>query len=246
MKKKLGLISIVLMAFLLASCGAKAIPAEEVAELFVNRLVYKKDNEKFIKNFRDGEKTASELDKIGKDFEENFVTGLSSTGVDISEKQAKSLTTELLKQVKAKSEYTVVTIDETKNGATITYYVTGLDLVNTMLDMTRQLIKDALDNPEIAQNEQKTLDATIKILEDKVKTIKISSDPVELKVRLEKEKGQWFIPSDQKENVANLYMAFISGTKDMQEMNDQLADGLNRVVEEVTENLNKESNTSKN
>lgn len=246
MKKKLGLISLVIITFLLTSCGAKAIPAEEVAELFVDRLVYKKDSDKFVRNFRDGEKVANELDEIGADFEEKFVNSLSSTGVEISEKQASSLTKELLKQVKEKAEYTVVTIDKTKKGATITYYVTGLDLVNTMLDMTRQLIKDSLDNPEIAQNEQKTLDATLAILEDKVKTIKISSDPVELKLTLEKAKGQWFIPNDQKEHVANLYMAFISGTKDMKEMNKGLSDGLNRVVEEVAEQLSEEPNAGKN
>lgn len=246
MKKKLGLMLLIFLTFFLSSCGAKAIPAEEVAELFVNRLVYKKDNEKFVKSFRDGEQVASELDKIGEDFETNFVNSLSSTGVEISKKQASALTNELLKQVKEKAEYKVVTIDETKNGATITYFVTGLDLVNTMLDMTRQLIKDALDNPEIAQSEQKTLDATLSILEDRVKTIKISSDPVELKLKLEKEKGQWLIPADQKEAVSNLYMAFISGTKDMKEMNKELTDGLNRVIEEVSGKLADEPNAGKN
>lgn len=243
--KKRWIVPLMVISFLLTSCGAKAIPAEEAAELFINRLVFKKDNDKFVENFRDGEEVAKELDKNSESFKKNFAEGLSSAGAEISEKQANALTDELLKQVKEKAEYKIVTIDETKNGATITYYITGLDLVNTMLDMTRQLIKEALNDPEISQNEQKTLEATISILEEKVKTIKIGSDPVELKLTLEKENGKWFIPSTEDETVANLYMAFISGTKDMKTMNQELTTGLNRVMEEVAKELNTDPNTGK-
>lgn len=60
-----------------------------------------------------------------------------------------------MQQAKEKSTYKIVKIDETKTGATISYYVTGLDLVSAMQEMTRQLVKETFADPTIAKDEQK-------------------------------------------------------------------------------------------
>ncbi|MBO0421363.1 DUF5105 domain-containing protein [Enterococcus plantarum] len=235
--KKLWITSLLLVGIFLTSCGSRGISAEDAGALFVDRLVYQKEKNNFAKEFRDGEQVGKELDQNSKTFEENFVKGLSSTGAKVPEKQADQLTNELLQQAREKATYKIVQIDETKTGATISYYVTGLDLVSAMQEMTRQLVKDTLANPEIAKDEQKTLEATFSILEERVKSIKIKTDPVELTLRLEKEKGKWFVPDNQKTAVSNLFMSFISGSKDTNTMNEELEEALNEVAKEIIDSL---------
>jgi hypothetical protein len=235
--KKLWLAPLILGMLLLTSCGSKGIPAEEAGELLINQLIFQKEGNKFTKEFRDGEQAKSDLAENSKMFEENFAEGLSSTGAKVKEKQSSQLTQELLQQAREKTSYKVVQIDENKKGATISYYVTGLDLVSAMQEMTRQLVKETMENPELADDEQKTLDATFSILEERVQTIKIKTDPVELNIRLEKEKGKWFVPKDQKEAVFNLFMAFISGVESADAMNEELQDAMNEVAKEIINSL---------
>lgn len=85
--KKLWITSLVLVGVFLTGCGAKGIPAEEAGALFVDRLVYQKDENKFAKEFRDGKQVGAELDENSKAFEENFAKGLSATGAKVPEKK---------------------------------------------------------------------------------------------------------------------------------------------------------------
>lgn len=235
--KKLWLASLLLIGFFLTSCGSKGISAEDAGELFVDRLVYQKRENEFAKGFRDGKQAGKELDKNSKDFEQNFAQGLSATGAKVPQKEASQLTKELLQQAKEKTSYRIIKIDETKTGAVISYYVTGLDLVSAMQEMTRQLVKETLADPEIAKDDQKTLEETFSILEERVKTIKIKTDPVELELHLEKEKGKWFVPKNQKEAVSNLFMAFISGAENTEAMNEELEEAMNEVAKEIIDSL---------
>lgn len=235
--KKVIIVSVVMIGFLLTGCGSKGISAEEAGELLIDRLIYQKDEDKFAKDFKDGKEVGEDLDGSSKQFEENFKEGLSATGAEVSQKQVDQLTDELLKQVQEKTTYRIAGIDEKKDKVTITYFITGLDLVSAMQEMTRQLIKDALKDPEVTENEEETLKMTIDILEERVKAIKIMTDPVELDIVLEKEKGKWLIPEDQEEQVFNVFMAFLSGTKDEETMEADLAEAFNEVAKEIIETL---------
>ncbi|MEI5990549.1 hypothetical protein A5881_002054 [Enterococcus termitis] len=235
--KKLWIASLLLVGLFLTSCGSKGISAEDAGELFVDRLVYQKRENEFAKGFRDGKQAGEELDENSKAFEQNFAKGLSATGAQVPQKEASQLTKELLQQAKEKTSYRIIKIDETKTGAVISYYVTGLDLVSAMQEMTRQLVKETLADPEIAKDDQKALEATFSILEERVKSIKIKTDPVELELRLEKEKGKWFVPKNQKEAVSNLFMAFISGSENTEAMNKELEEAMNEVAKEIVDSL---------
>ena len=236
MKKRM-MILIVTVGFILTGCQSKGISAEDAGELLVNRMIYQKDEDKFAKEFKNGKEVGKELDGNSKQFENNLTDGLTATGAKVSQKQVDQLTNELLKQVKEKTAYRIAGIDEKKNSVTITYFITGLDLVSAMQEMTRQLIKEALENPEVTNDEEKTLKMTIDILEKRVKAIKIITDPVELTIVLEKEKGKWIIPENQKDKIFNLFMAFLSGTKDEETMKADLEDAFNDVAKEIIENL---------
>ena len=229
--KKMTAIVLLFLGVIITGCGKKAIPAEEAGALLVDRLVYQKNEKEFINDFRDGAELGKQLDQNHEEFEENFLKGLSSSGTDVPKKEAHQLTQELLKQVKKKTSYRVVDFKETKDGADITYYVTGVDLVNAMKEMTRTLVSRAIDNPD--QSDEEILESTIEILTDRIKVIKIENDPIEMTIKLKKEKGYWYIPANQEEQVSKLFSAFVSGTEE----NEELDEALNEVIDEMMNEL---------
>ncbi|MTD41818.1 DUF5105 domain-containing protein [Erwinia sp. CPCC 100877] len=237
--KKLWLATMIsaVALLILSGCGSKGISAEEAGELFVNRLVYQKEKGNFAKEFQSGEQLGQELDDTIQTFEEKFSQSLNTTGAEIPQKQAQQVSQELQKQAKEKTTYKIVEVDEKGTAATITYYVTGLDLVSAVQEMTRELVKETLSNSEISEDDQKTIEATFNILKERVKVIKVKADPVEFKLHLKKEKGQWYLPEKNKEEAINFYITFISGAKNIDAMNDELEDAMNEVAQEIIDSL---------
>jgi hypothetical protein len=237
--KKLWLATVVSIITLVAltGCFSKGISAEKAGELFVNRLVFQKEESKFSKEFQNGEQFGQELDDAIQTFGEDFAQSLNTTSADVPKKLAQQVTQELQKQAKAKTTYKIVEVDETRTDATITYYVTGLDLVSAVQEMTRELVKETLSKPEVSDEDQKTIAATFNVLKERVKVIKVKADPVEFKLHLKKEKGRWFLPEKNKEEAINLYITFISGAKTMNKMNDELEEAMNEVAQEIIDSL---------
>lgn len=224
------------VTFLLTSCGFGSLSAEEAGNLFVERLAYQENKEKFEENFQDGAKLGVELDEVSSTFEEDFADGLAAMGAEVSDEEAKQLTEELVNQVKDKATYQFVKVEEEKNTAIITFYITGLDLVSAMKEMTRELVKEVLANPEIAQDDNKVLEATLSILNQRIKSIKIQPDPTEINIELKKEKGKWSVPKGKEDEISNLFYAFISGAEDLDTLNEQLSEAMDEVARELVEN----------
>ncbi len=239
MKKILASL-LVLVVVVLTGCGSKAVSGEKAAELFADRLIYQKESKEFTEAFRDGDIVGEQLDESSKNFQDNFAEGLSATGADVTEEEANKLTKELLDQVKKKTSYKVAKVEESKTNAKVTYYVTGLDLVSAMQGMTMSLVQEALANPEITTDDEKTMAATLKILHDQIEKIKIKNEPVEMELLLKKADGKWYVSSTEQEAVSNLFMAFISGTKDTESMDNELAEALSKVEQEIIDSLSEQ------
>ncbi|MGC6770452.1 DUF5105 domain-containing protein [Enterococcus sp. LJL128] len=234
--KKAAVMIIAFVSILLTGCN-RAIPADEAGELLIDRLIYQEKKNEFEAGFRDGEATGKKLDDNSLDFEENFISGLESTGTKVPKEEAEKLTQELLKQTKAKTSYRIVEIKENKKGAEITYFITGLDLVNAMKEMTRTLVREAVEKADGAETDQEILESTISILTERIKVIKIENDDIEISLKLEKEGGKWYIPAAQEETVSRIFMAFISGTEDDEELNDGLNEAVDEVMNEMLDSL---------
>lgn len=239
MKKILASL-LVLVVVVLTGCGSKAVSGEKAAGLFADRLIYQKESKEFTEAFRDGDIVGEQLDESSKNFQDNFAEGLSATGADVTEEEANKLTKELLNQVKKKTSYKVAKVEESKTNAKVTYYVTGLDLVSAMQGMTMSLVQEALANPEITTDDEKTMAATLKILHDQIEKIKIKNEPVEMELLLKKADGKWYVSSTEQEAVSNLFMAFISGTKDTESMDNELAEALSKVEQEIIDSLSEQ------
>ncbi|WP_321388782.1 DUF5105 domain-containing protein [uncultured Enterococcus sp.] len=237
--KKTMVLMIAFAALLLTGCN-KAIPAEEAGELLIDRLIYQERTNDFADAFKDGAKTGEELDKNAEKFEDDFLEGLLESDEAVSERDVTGLTQELLKQMREKTNFKVAGIKEEKNGATITYFITGLDLVNAVKEMTRTLIREASETAEMTEEElngEETLQSAITILTERIQVIKIENDSIEMDLKLEKEKGKWFIPKDQEEVVSNIFMAFISGTEKPEELDEALNEVTDEVMNELLDDL---------
>lgn len=233
--KKLWFIPLIIFVGILSGCMTGGVSAEDAGDILIDRIIYQKQNQKFSNEFRDGLEEGKKIDEAVSVFEKNLIGGIERTGADIPEEDGNRLIKELLQQTKEKTSYKIVQIDETRNAATITYYVTGLDLVSAMQGMTRDLIKESLADENEKKSEQEIFQNTLEILENQLKTIKIKPDPVELKVFLKKSKGKWYIPDSQSENLSNLFLAFVAGTQDNDTMNEELEEALNDVAKEILE-----------
>lgn len=237
--KKTAILIIAFAAVLLTGCN-KAIPAEEAGELLIDRLIYQERTSEFADAFEDGTKTGEELDKNADRFEDDFLEGLLSAEEDVSERDVTGLTQELLKQMREKTSFKVAGIKEEKDTATITYFITGLDLVNAVKEMTRSLIKEANDLAEQSEEEltgEETLQSAITILTERIQVIKIENDSIEMDLKLKKEGGKWLIPEDQEEVVSNIFMAFISGTEKPEELDEALNEVTDEVMNEMLNDL---------
>lgn len=233
--KKLWFIPLIFFGVMLSGCMSGGVSAEDAGDILIDRIIYQKQNQKFSNEFRDGTEEGKKIDEAVAVFEKNLIGGIERTGADIPEEDGDRLIKELLQQTKEKTSYKIVQIDETRNAATITYYVTGLDLVSAMQGMTRDLIKESLADENEKKSEQEIFQNTLEILENQLKTIKIKPDPVELKVFLKKSKGKWYIPESQEENLSNLFLAFVAGTQNNDTMNEELEEALNDVAKEILE-----------
>lgn len=237
--KKTALFIIAVTALVLTGCN-KAIPADEAGELLIDRLIYQERTNEFADAFEDGVKTGEELDKNAEKFEDDFLEGLLTGDESVSERDVAGLTQELLKQMREKTSFKVAGIKEEKDTATITYFITGLDLVNAVKEMTRTLIREASEAAEQSEDEassEETLQSAITILTERIQVIKIENDSIEMDLRLEKANGKWFIPDDQKEVVSNIFMAFISGTEKPEELDEALNEVTDEVMNELLDDL---------
>lgn len=237
--KKTALFIIAVTALVLTGCN-KAIPADEAGELLIDRLIYQERTNEFADAFEDGVKTGEELDKNAEKFEDDFLEGLLTGDESVSERDVAGLTQELLKQMREKTSFKVAGIKEEKDTATITYFITGLDLVNAVKEMTRTLIREASEAAEQSEDEasgEETLQSAITILTERIQVIKIENDSIEMDLRLGKANGKWFIPDDQKEVVSNIFMAFISGTEKPEELDEALNEVTDEVMNELLDDL---------
>ena len=61
-----------------------------------------------------------------------------------------------------------------------------------------------------------------------------------MELLLKKADGKWYVSSTEQEAVSNLFMAFISGTKDTESMDNELAEALSKVEQEIIDSLSEQ------
>lgn len=222
----------------LSGCGHSA--HEYTGEIFINRLAYQKEGQAFNELFENGAQLGAELDANKTKFKQAFSENLTAEDQQASEALIDELTDRLFRQVAMKTRFRIADIKETGSTIKITYLVTGLDFIGAMKETSREVIQQALEEPDFAEKEQHILKETLTILNQNVDIIKIESEPIELSIVLEKKGGVWHIPNDQKQQTYHLFMAFMTGTKNTKDMNQQLYKASSQVFEEAIQAIEEE------
>lgn len=233
--KKRSIFLMVLMAFILSGCS-RAIPAEDAGKLFVDRVVYDQDTEKFTENFANGEELNEGFKENEKNFKDNFTAGLISVGDVVPEEKADELTDLLNKQIKEVTSYTVK-IKEAGKISNVTYEVKGLDFAAIMKETSKGITKKMIVDNKLASDQNKIIEETLTLLKENIQKAKAKEEAVPIMLEMKPEKDKWTIVRGQSEQINNLYFAFVAGVKDQEALTDEWNKAMAEVVKEVQDEL---------
>ncbi|BCA87003.1 hypothetical protein EsVE80_25260 [Enterococcus saigonensis] len=232
--RKLGIPLLLVLLFFLAGCS-KAIPAEDAAKLFVDQVVYDKDAKKFTANFANGDELNKGFKENEKNFKDNFTAGLISVGDAVSEDEANELTELLNHQIKEVTSYKVA-IKEAGKISNITYEVKGLDFAAIMKETSKGITQKIMADNKLASDQNKIIEETLQLLRENIKVAKAKEEAVPIMIEMKPEKGKWTIVRGQREQINNLYFAFVAGVKDQ----ETLTNDWNKAMEEVAKEVQAE------
>lgn len=235
MKKRWLPLLLIGVLVLLAGC-AKAIPTKEAAELFVDRLIYQKETEKFETNFKDGATLTKNFAEQEQSFLENFTAGLLSTDSGFSEETATEISQLVLDQVKEKTSYTIE-VAENDNIRNVTYHVKGLDFVAIMTQTTQKITAQMLQDTSLAKDEGKLATALIAQLKTVLQAAPVQTKAVAVLLEMRPEKGQWTLVEGQQKQLQSLYLAFVAGVKDEDTLNKNWETAQEKLAEELAQEL---------
>lgn len=232
--KKIWIPLMLVALFVLAGCN-KAIPAEEAGQLFVDRVVYDEDTKKFTENFANGEELNKGFKENEANFKDNFTAGLISVGDAVSKDEANELTELLNHQIKEVTSYDVK-VKEAGKISNVTYEVKGLDFAAIMKETSKGITQKMIADNKLANDQNKIIEETLQLLRENIKTAKAKETAVPIMIEMKPEKGKWTIVRGQRDQINNLYFAFVAGVKDQ----ETLTSDWNKAMEEVAKEVQAE------
>lgn len=224
--KKFKILALAILAgtLMLSGCAKKEpIAAEKAATLFINQLVFDKDAQDFSANFKDSTNLKEVMQENAKDFETSFIAGIAGTNTSITAEKSDEIAASLLAQVQAKTTYAVEVKAENDETAQIVYHVTGLDYPTIIKKTNENLLAAIKANNGIGKDNAKILATILTELTKNVADAPLKTEPTDITLVLTKDEDKWVVAQDQADKVSNLYLAFISGAKDSEELTAQLA-----------------------
>lgn len=214
-KKIIAYISLIIALFGLSGCTKKILP-EEAGILFVNRLIYEDEDERFEKNFVEGFELAEDLKKQRTKLAQDLVTSFNEFGSVLSEAQTKEFMDIWFEKLVDETAYEIKSVSEDKKAKTQTIFfeVYGLDFEQVYKQMMDNLVAQMLSDTNLVKNNAKLGDVTIQLLTEAIAEAKQIKEPVITKVTLKKEKKKWSVVNKGDE-VGNLILSFLVGVDNL-------------------------------
>lgn len=233
-----------ILSFSLAGCQTKGIEPSETAEIYLNKMIYNKDKEKFAKNFENSHKQEKELKNISENFSASFLEGMKQSGGEISSERSEEISKKLWGKIKNETSFKVKTVKKTDSGAQVTYLVYGLDLVSIMKNTTQATLDEALkDQAKYAQAEVATLlDMAIENFEQAIDNGKSVKKATEITLNFTLNHGKWSVSKKDQEKFNDIAFAFLTG----QDKQSTFQEKSNAAMEEVTQETLKKTQNSSN
>ena len=225
----------------IAGCQAKITPAD-AGTLFVNRLIYQAEDERFNTYFDEGEALGAQLKKERTTLVENLVASFNDFGSVLSPEQTKTFMELWLAQVDEKTGFEVV---ETGKDGAVEVKIAGLDFPKVYRATMDQLVAKMLADPDLAKNNAKLGDLLIQLLTDNMADAEVVKRPLTVQLSLEKSKGKWKnSPKQQKAEIAKLTLAFLVGANDLEEYGQLINEAVNGAMD-AARNQGKEDTKAK-
>lgn len=219
----------------LAGC-AKAIPTKEAAALFVDRLIYQKETEKFEANFKDGATLTKTFEEQEQSFQKNFTAGLVNADSGLSQETAAEISQLVMEQVRAKTSYSI-NVAENDNIRNVTYHVKGLDFVAILSQTTEEITEQMMKDTSLAKDEDKLVKALVEQLQGILQAAPVKTEAVDVLLEMRPESGKWSLVEGQQKQLQNLYLAFVAGVKDEDTLNKDWEAAQAKLVEELAQEL---------
>lgn len=232
------IVNLLIILFVLSGC-AKAIPDKEAGNLFVDQVIYQKGSGKFRSEFQNGNELNEGFKENEANFQKNFTEGLLSAGGKVSQKEADEISQLLMDKVKDTTKYKLKKIGDAGNIRVMNYEIYGLNFVKVMKDTTKALVSKMMKEPEFAKDQNKIIAETFVILKDNIGQAEAKEEPVEIALEMKPEKGKWTVVRGQREQISNMYLAFVAGVKDQKTLTEEMNKAMQEVTAEVQKELNK-------
>lgn len=233
MKKKNQLIVIILLLILIVSgCSKKAVDAEKMSSIFIDKFLYDKESDDFEDIFVEGDILGKQLTLMTKTFEDTFSDVFDSITGELSDDEKNEISANLMKQVRKESSYTYSVKEVDKSKVEVTYNIEGFDYAtlveNTLESVFSKLMKE--ESPDENQMKQGLLDS----FDEALQNVKAVSEIVSVPIVFEKVKGKWQLYDNQDEELEQILLAFVAGVNDKEQYDKEMNDMLERAVKKAT------------
>ncbi len=231
-KRTFSIVAVLAIGILfLSGCSKKALNPEEFSQVFVNRVIYGQDEEKFNEAYYDAQNFTDQLDSDLDSIDDIFADSFEASGMDLSDEQSASMSTSLLDAVKNQTSYEVTSIEEGEAGSvTVTYSIKGLDFSTLIKNFFQSFMNKVMANPEIATNEDQLNAEAMTILTESMKGLTAKSEAVDVSIRFDIEDGKWYVAEDQQSNAESLLFAFFFGAEDEFALQSELTQVVNELM----------------
>lgn len=238
-KKSISWFIVMLCLLICTGCSKKnQIETEAVGPLFVDNFIYNKDKEVFVEQFVDGDMLEKHLTVMMNEVQYHFSSVFDTVVEDISVEEKMDLSNHLMENIHSKTTYEVTTTTNEKgNEIEVVYHVKGLDygevVHQTMLGIVEAILNEDIVDPSGEASKEFIIKAFYQALEQTA----VSENVVDVPLLFEKIKGQWQLKANQDDNINELLFAFMTGTKDREEYDEEMANMIDRVTTEATDKL---------
>lgn len=215
---------------------AKAIPAKEAATLFVEQLVYQKEETKFTENFQNGKELTKNFEANAALFQDTFASGLVAADTEVSEETAVEISQLLMEKVRSATDYQVK-VTETDSVRNVSYEIYGLDIVAVMKQTTEKVTEAMLADTSLAKDETKLQKQTILELKQVLQAPPVKTEPVTVMLEMKPVKGKWTVVAGQQAEQEKLYLAFVAGVKDQETLTNDWQQAQDELTKELAEKM---------
>lgn len=235
-RKKWWLIVVAfVLTIVMVGCGTKKDDTTKVGEVFINRFIYNEDKEEFKELFVDGDTLGKQLQLMVSSFQNNFSEVFDPIVGTLDEREKNEIVKGLMKKVKTTTSFETKMETKGKDQLIVTYQIKGFDYAS----LVEKTLTNLLTQITTMENESDVnkKEAVMVSFFDALNEVTEPTKQVDVSLTFEQEKKQWVIKEGQDKEIHQIMLAFLTGTHNDKEYNEQMKQVIEGVVKEADSKL---------